>query len=325
MDEGQLFRKLRKDRGLSLEQVSDELNSVSFISKFEKGNSNISMHRLERLLENVNVSFEEFLYLRQLNQNPNLNEELKVLRGYLTSDFYFLLADLMRVVSDINKSGFKKGIEEMTEIREKLNPKVSWQNYLIIYCDVCLFTYESNLDESKRKTVESIMENINLITKPIVSYLYKVEDWGLFEVLLFRLFLFSFKESQIKQLLTIALSRTKKESQLPVMATYKLDIVFSSFSHFVNFRNKEWAKETLILARNLLKDEKDLMNSTFLLFYEGWYTIIFEEKEKGLQSCHQALSIFRILDQPSLENKFQIILKSVLKNKEEPSQYLLFV
>ena len=173
MDEGQLFRKLRKDRGLSLEQVSDELNSVSFISKFEKGNSNISMHRLERLLENVNVSFEEFLYLRQLNQNPNLNEELKVLRGYLTSDFYFLLADLMRVVSDINKSGFKKGIEEMTEIREKLNPKVSWQNYLIIYCDVCLFTYESNLDESKRKTVESIMENINLNTKPIVSNIYR--------------------------------------------------------------------------------------------------------------------------------------------------------
>ncbi|MFW7431207.1 helix-turn-helix domain-containing protein [Vagococcus carniphilus] len=40
MNEGELFRKLRKDRGFSLEQVSDEINSVSFISKFEKGQSN---------------------------------------------------------------------------------------------------------------------------------------------------------------------------------------------------------------------------------------------------------------------------------------------
>ena len=63
MNEGELFRKLRKDRGFSLEQVSDEINSVSFISKFEKGQSNISFLRFERLLQNVNVSMDEFLYL----------------------------------------------------------------------------------------------------------------------------------------------------------------------------------------------------------------------------------------------------------------------
>ena len=55
MDEGKLFRKLRKDRGLSLEQVSDELNSVSFISKFETGNSNIRVNSMKQLLEKVNV------------------------------------------------------------------------------------------------------------------------------------------------------------------------------------------------------------------------------------------------------------------------------
>jgi transcriptional regulator with XRE-family HTH domain len=110
MNEGQLFRKLRKDRGLSLEQVADEMNSVSFISKFEKGNSNISMHRLERLLQNINVSFEEFLYLRELDNAPDLNQTLKVLRGYLTSDFYFSLAEIMGTITSINEIGFKEGI-----------------------------------------------------------------------------------------------------------------------------------------------------------------------------------------------------------------------
>jgi transcriptional regulator with XRE-family HTH domain len=34
MMDGKLFRQLRKDRGLRLQDVADEVNSVSFISKF---------------------------------------------------------------------------------------------------------------------------------------------------------------------------------------------------------------------------------------------------------------------------------------------------
>ncbi|MEG2254395.1 MAG: helix-turn-helix domain-containing protein [Vagococcus sp.] len=325
MDEGQLFRKLRKDRGLSLEQVSDELNSVSFISKFEKGNSNISMHRLEKLLENVNVSFEEFLYLRELDTNIDLNEMLKVLRGYLTSEFYFSLAEIMSTISRINEIGFKEGIVRMKEYKSHMNPQVSWQKFVIIYCDVCIFTYKSNLDQSDEITAEKVMSEINYLCKPVVSYLYKVEDWGVFEVLLFRMFFFSFKADQVHHLLQIALTRTKKEARLQVMANLKMDVVFSSFSYFINFRHEKWAVETLDIARGLLKDEKDLTNSTFLLFYEGWYTLVFDNHEKGLQSCYQAISIFRILDQSQLENRFQTFLKNILKNIEEPDSYYLFV
>ena len=47
--------------------------------------------------------------------------------------------------------------------------------------------------------------------------------------------------------------------------------------------------------------------------------------EKGLQSCYQAISIFKILEQPELESRFQLVLKSILKNKEEPDSYYMFV
>lgn len=325
MNEGKLFRKLRKDRGLSLEQVADEMNSVSFISKFEKGNSNISMHRLERLLQNINVSFEEFLYLRELDKEPNLNETLKVLRGYLTSDFYFSLAEIMGTSSIINEIGFKEGINRMKKYKANMNPKISWQKFVSIYCDVCIYTYESNLDESDRIEAGSVMKEIRYLSKPVVSYLYKVEDWGVFEVLLFRMFFFSFTLEQVSHLLKIAISRTKKEARLQVMANLKLDVLFSAFSYFVNFRHEKESEDTLVTARNLLKNEKDLMNSTFLLFYEGWHNVIFGDMEKGLQSCHQAISIFKILEQPVLENRFQLVLKNILKNKAEPDSYYMFV
>lgn len=306
MNEGQLFRKLRKDRGLSLEQVADEMNSVSFISKFEKGNSNISMHRLERLLQNINVSFEEFLYLRELDNVPNLNQTLKVLRGYLTSDFYFSLAEIMEIISSINEIGFKEGIKRMQTFKANMNPKISWQKFVSIYCDICIYIYKSNLDESDELEAGSVMKEINYLSKPIVSYLYKVEDWGVFEVLLFRMFFFSFTAEQVSHLL-------------------KIDVLFSAFSYFVNFRYEKEAEETLEITRGLLKNERDLTNSTCLLFYEGWFTIVFRDMEKGLQSCYQAISIFKILDQPELESRFQLVLKSILKNKEEPDSYYIFV
>ncbi|MDT2598296.1 helix-turn-helix transcriptional regulator [Enterococcus hulanensis] len=68
-----IFRELRKDRGLSLQDLTDEINSRSFISKFEKGDSKISFHRLEHLLERLNVSMEEFLYLRAKSRGASSN------------------------------------------------------------------------------------------------------------------------------------------------------------------------------------------------------------------------------------------------------------
>ena len=56
MEEGKLYRQLRKERGYTIAHVADEQNSRSFISKFEQGASSISIHRLERLLENIHVT-----------------------------------------------------------------------------------------------------------------------------------------------------------------------------------------------------------------------------------------------------------------------------
>ncbi len=325
MDEGKLFRKLRKDRGLSLEQVSDKLNSVSFISKFEKGNSNISLHRMERLLNNINVSVEEFFYLRELEENPKLNEDIKILRGYLTSEFYYYVAKLLSVNDQAVKKSFEIGIIEMKKIKTEMNSKKSWQKFISIYCDICIYTYEGNMNNRKERTSEIETTEINLMSKPVITYLYKVEDWGVFELVLFKMFLFTFKAEQIHQLLPLAVTRTEKESQFHVIMKFKSEIIFSIFSYFANFRHQVWAKEILVLARDMLKNQMDLTNSTCLLFYEGWYQVIFEDHKKGLETCHQAISIFRILEQPKMENTFKHILRNIRKNKEEPDDYFMFV
>ena len=91
MEEGKLYRQLRKERGYTIAQVADEQNSRSFISKFEQGASSISIHRLERLLENIHVTVEEFYYLRAQQKGVKGHDNLMSFPSYMTSEFIDLL------------------------------------------------------------------------------------------------------------------------------------------------------------------------------------------------------------------------------------------
>jgi len=86
MEEGKLYRQLRKERGYTIAQVADEQNSRSFISKFEQGASSISIHRLERLLENIHVTVEEFYYLRAQQKGIKSHDNLMSFPSYMTSE-----------------------------------------------------------------------------------------------------------------------------------------------------------------------------------------------------------------------------------------------
>lgn len=325
MNEGQLFRQLRKDRGLSIRQVADKLNSVSFISKFEKGDSHISIHRMERLLENINVTIEEFYYLRAPESELKTFLSVPSIMNYMTGPYLVYLNRILLINNKFHQHDFKKGIVEMTKISEELNREIRWQNYLYIFCQLLIEAYEANLLESEEIDSERLIERFRLMSRPIVSYLYSVENWGVFEVLLFRLFQFAFPVETIHQLLPTAFSRTEKELGLPVMRELRVGLLFSVLTSFLNFRYFEESKEVMKLLEKTLYDTEDSTNSIYLLFFKGWYQIITESKEKGMEMCQQAISIFRILKQPSCVKHTEYLLEVILQHKENPKEYMAFV
>ncbi len=74
--DGAVFRQLRHNHQLTLAQVADDHNSIAFISKFEQGKSNISFSRLTHLLYRINISVEEFVFIRDLQSGvvPTSND-----------------------------------------------------------------------------------------------------------------------------------------------------------------------------------------------------------------------------------------------------------
>lgn len=325
--DGKIFKQLRKDRGVSLQEVADEINSLSFISKFERGGSNISFYRLEHLLERIQVSMEEFLYLRANQERDELYLYLTDRPFFMTGSFTDQLNRIFKCNSEVNDSwDFSKGLLELAKMEQEFEEETKAGQFLKILCQLLHLNYQLNLDRDQGKPVNigALFRALHKKSEPVVNHLYTVENWGVFEVQLFRFFQFSFPVETVHQLLKTAVSRTEKEAGVQVMQQMKFELLFGTCSTFINFRKITWANEVLAEAERLLFDQGDLANNTKLLFYQGWLKIISGSSEAGKQKCEQAISIFRILKQPSLQQAYKDILQGILKNHANPDDWVIF-
>ena len=80
-----------------------------------------------------------------------------------------------------------------------------------------------------------------------------------------------------------------------------------------------------MLLEKTLYDTEDSTNSIYLLFFNGGYQIITGSREKGLEKCQQAISIFRILKQPTLVKHTEYLLEVILQHVENPKEHMVFV
>ena len=325
--EGKLFRQLRKERGLSMQELANEWNSVAFISKFEKGNTNISFKRFEQLLNGINVTMEEFLYLRSQAEEQSVYNYLSDHPFYLSGKFVAYLDQIFHCNHLANKSGdFAKGQEEMRQLEKAIGQETNWGKFLGILCQLLVLNYQVNEEGKAGKTVDldHLFKQSHTLSAPIVSYLYKIDNWSVFEVMLFRFFQFSFPVETTRQLLRTAVARTKKQEGLQAMQGMRFELLFGTCTTFINFQKLTWAQEVLKEAEELLYDQGDLLNSSKLLFYQGWLKIASGSVEMGKQKCDQALSIFRILQQPEMQQEYSDLFSTILKNREEPNNCLVF-
>ena len=57
---GATIRELRKSKGLTIAELSEDIISLPFLSKYERGSSDISTSNFFKLIDRLNVSMLEF-------------------------------------------------------------------------------------------------------------------------------------------------------------------------------------------------------------------------------------------------------------------------
>ena len=93
-DLGKTLRKVRQGKQISLCSVADEHLSKSQISRFERGESEISCIRLINILDKLHITLDEFLILH--NKDYSYIEYFIVFREYFTFPIYSLASHNQR-------------------------------------------------------------------------------------------------------------------------------------------------------------------------------------------------------------------------------------
>lgn len=84
MNWGQSFREIRESKNMSLAEVSNTNFSVAQLSKFERGDSDITISKLFSALEHMNVSMEEYIIICQNYEITGFEKLLKKLNEFHT-------------------------------------------------------------------------------------------------------------------------------------------------------------------------------------------------------------------------------------------------
>ena len=150
-DLGAVFKKLRTNRHISLKQLSDDTVSISQLSRFERGESDISVSKFLTALDKMNVEVREFI---DAANNYQQTEQIKFMSALIPMEY------------ERNIAGFKRMMAE-EEAKFKAHPDV-YRYHLNV---ILLQSFVCKCDES----VPFPKEYVDQIT----DYLFTTEDWNI--------------------------------------------------------------------------------------------------------------------------------------------------
>ena len=107
---GKIFRDFRINRSISLKQIADENISISQISRFERGETDISLARFLKLMENMHVVSSQ--YWNQIHgftaEDARRDEEgLQTMRTLGRN-----MAWLLKAIENSDRSGIARPVQE---------------------------------------------------------------------------------------------------------------------------------------------------------------------------------------------------------------------
>ncbi|MBN6047929.1 Rgg/GadR/MutR family transcriptional regulator [Streptococcus thermophilus] len=263
---GEIFKTLRTSRNISLKEATGNEFSHSMLSRFENGESDITITKLLIGLKNIRTELSEFSYL---------------INGFKSSSYSLLKKDIWNAISSNQLSVLNQlYMKELEEYRTHLKD-VSFLNALIVKSHM-LFLDENVI---MTKEEESFLYN----------YLFSVEIWGEYELTVF---------SDVSVLLPIDLymrytrKMMKRVDFLGELRKNK-NLIHSILLNGLFKSTQEKQLVTAAYFDKMIKknffEENDAYLRIVYMIADGQHLYCMGEKKRGLEQINEAIKILRIL------------------------------
>ncbi|WP_159083026.1 MULTISPECIES: helix-turn-helix domain-containing protein [unclassified Lysinibacillus] len=282
---GNTFRKLRLHKGYNLSNTARDIISVSHLSKFERDETDITVSKLLLLLNRINISFKEFIYINNEFKVDHFEELIVNMRkSYLSGDLKFL--------NKLRKDEISK-FELTNLLSYKLN-------------SIMIEAITSDLTHNK-------IEQANL--KTLIDYLWQVEIWGEYEIILYGNTLHIL---DIDAVIMLSSEVIKKSIYFKNMLSYKRDlfgIYFNTIRICLEHNKLKEAEAYLYELKNQNIPETFILEKIILNFYFGIFKMHTQYKQ-GLELAQESIYILHKVESLNHALNYEEYLQSYIKKLE---------
>ncbi|WP_225049120.1 Rgg/GadR/MutR family transcriptional regulator [Lacticaseibacillus kribbianus] len=298
MTTGALYRQMRQSRGITLQDIELETGlTASFVSRFERGRTDVSQTNFGKLLTAINVAQAEFAFeAARAGMPPALTgdaaqlwlakRELPFLQPFLAQGTYGTanLAEIRRA-------------RDAAEATFRAAPT---RNHHFAY----LF-YRGMVAASAATTITADPD----AARPVIRYLQQVDSWGVYEVQLFQLFMVMMPTADNLRLLTTGVKLSRRLKANARYRTLPFDLLVGDFTVFLARREFDAAAAVL----GLLRKEPNFGGTALVRrFLAGWLAIRQGDVAGGTATCRAAIALMAAIELPQDAAMWQSRLDEIL-------------
>ena len=284
---GEVFKELRKSRNVSLQEATGGEFTYSMLSKFERGEADLSSMKLITALDNIHSDLNEFMYL---------------VRGFSQKKVLAFQENLWELYDREGIDSLQSLYEETTQ-KYRSSAKKSYLLQMIRIKSLLVF-----FDSEIRATDEELTF--------LYDYFFTIDIWGNYELELFSTISTLFPLPLYFKYSREMLQKTDLLGSLPSNKVGIDTILINGLFKAIEEKDKLKADYFVFQIEKRELPESQAYLKIIYMIAKGYYDTIFKVENKGLEKIQRGITILQDLEYVDGARYYENYFASQLSNKD---------
>ena len=284
---GEVFKELRKSRNVSLQEATGGEFTYSMLSKFERGEADLSSMKLITALDNIHSDLNEFMYL---------------VRGFSQKKVLAFQENLWDLYDREGIDSLHSLYEETTQ-KYRSSGKKSYLLQMIRIKSLLVF-----FDSEIRATDEELTF--------LYDYFFTIDIWGNYELELFSTISTLFPLPLYFKYSREMLQKTDLLGSLPSNKVGIDTILINGLFKAIEEKDKLKADYFIFQIEKRELPESQAYLKIIYMIAKGYYDTIFKLENKGLEKIQRGITILQDLEYIDSARYYENYFANQLSNED---------
>ena len=284
---GEVFKELRKSRNVSLQEATGGEFTYSMLSKFERGEADLSSMKLITALDNIHSDLNEFMYL---------------VRGFSQKKVLAFQENLWELYDREGIDSLHSLYEETTQ-KYRSSGETSYLLQMIRIKSLLVF-----FDSKIRATDEELTF--------LYDYFFTIDIWGNYELELFSTISTLFPLPLYFKYSREMLQKTDLLGSLPSNKVGIDTILINGLFKAIEEKDKLKADYFVFQIEKRELPESQAYLKIIYMIAKGYYDTIFNVKNKGLEKIQRGIAILQDLEYVDGARYYENYFANQLSNED---------